>query len=151
MSLSHRKATTQDLDLIKRLLENESLPSSDLDLTKIDLYLFTEGDHLIGISGLECSAPFALLRSMVVPKNLQGQGIGKRILQRSLEIARHQEINELYLLTETAGPFFEKLGFSQGNREDAPDFIKSTVQFSHLCPASAEFLHLKLSKDHHNS
>ena len=47
---------------------------------------------------------------------------------------------DVYLLTETAAPFFAALGFAPCAREAAPAEIAATRQFAELCPASAKLM-----------
>jgi amino-acid N-acetyltransferase len=52
-------------------------------------------------------------------------------------LAAKNGVKSLYLLTTTADRFFAGLGFRRLQREMAPLAIKSTSQFSSLCPATA--------------
>ena len=47
---------------------------------------------------------------------------------------------DVYVLTETAAPFFATLGFLSVAREAAPPEIAATQQFSALCPAGAKLM-----------
>ena len=46
-------------------------------------------------------------------------------------------IQSLWLLTETAAGYFEKLGYESIPRSAAPESIQQPAQFKDLCPASA--------------
>ena len=45
-----------------------------------------------------------------------------------------------WVLTMSAAPFFETIGFKRMPRESAPAAIAATRQFATLCPASAMLL-----------
>ena len=50
-----------------------------------------------------------------------------------------------WLLTISAAPYFEKIGFARIPREAAPHDIAATSQFTTLCPASAVLLSRSIS------
>ena len=52
-----------------------------------------------------------------------------------------QGVDDLYLLTETAEPFFAKRGYGAIPRADAPAAIAATEELSSLCPDSAVLMH----------
>ena len=51
--------------------------------------------------------------------------------------AKSSGIEALYLLTETADKYFAKKGYTAISREIVPVEIKSSSEFSHVCPVSA--------------
>ena len=61
--------------------------------------------------------------------------------------ARSRGVRELYLLTTTAERFFERLGYRRTGRENAPEAIRGTQEFSGLCPSSSAFLVKELPGD----
>jgi amino-acid N-acetyltransferase len=54
--------------------------------------------------------------------------------------ARSKGVTDLYLLTTTAEGFFERLGYRRVVRENAPEAIRQTKEFSGLCSSSAAFM-----------
>lgn len=118
------------------LLTQANLPSADIDQHTL-LYLFWNDDNPIGTAGLEVFGDCALLRSVSVVPQEQGRGYGI-VLSNAIEnIAREKGIHCLYLLTTTAKDFFQKQGYQLITREETPQAIKQTAEFSSLCPASA--------------
>jgi amino-acid N-acetyltransferase len=104
----------------------------------LQLFLVTRLDnHIVGVVGLECYEDVALLRSLAVAKEHSGFGIGKELVAAAEKLAAESGIKSLYLLTTSADRFFAGLGFRRLQRELAPLAIKSTSQFSSLCPATA--------------
>ncbi len=127
-----------------QLLQQAGLPTSDLPGHTI-LYGGYEADELLGAIGLEIHGEAALLRSLVVSPKLRGSGIGKSLVQELSKEAQKEGITELWLLTETAPSFFEKLGFSTRNRKDAPEGINTSKEFRSLCPDTAVCMSIVLS------
>jgi len=54
----------QDLQIIKSILQKNSLPYQDVETGKIDFFLAYEDESFIGIVGLEKFGDIGLLRSM---------------------------------------------------------------------------------------
>ncbi len=120
------------------LLKEADLPI--LDITDGMLGQFfgcgTAGDPC-GVVGLEVHGSCGLLRSLVVKPSHRGTGCGKALVDALESYATHSGIESVYLLTETAEPFFSGLGYSAIGRADLPEVIKATQQFSSLCPDTA--------------
>jgi len=70
--------------------------------------------------------------------------LGKQIMEDLLQQVRIKDIMEIYLLTQTALYFFLKLGFKEINREEVPDEIRQSTEFSQVCPSSARVMRLVL-------
>lgn len=118
------------------LLTEQKLPVSDIDGEKL-LYALMYDGKIIGTAGLEIFEDCALLRSVSIAKDEQGKGLGKMINQQVENYAREAGINCLYLLTTTAKDFFEKQGYCVIKREDTPEAVIQTAEFSSLCPSTA--------------
>lgn len=118
------------------LLQQHKLPVSDIDDDKL-LYLLINDDKVIGTAGLEIFEDCALLRSVSVLKEEQGKGYGKVINEQIEQYAKESGINCLYLLTNTAKDFFDKQGYCVIKREESPEALKQTAEFTSLCPSSA--------------
>jgi len=117
------------------LLEENNLPTSDIDEGKA-LFALIQNEKVIGTGGLELFGDCALLRSLSVKKDWQGQGLGKFITRQLEEICRNKGIANIYLLTTTAEDFFRKEGYRVVNRADAPLSIKNSSEFSTVCPST---------------
>lgn len=129
--------TGDDRSRIERLLRANDLPHDDLDESPVRLFLGYEADEFVGVGGLEPYDDDALLRSVVVPDEVRGQGHGTT-LSRALETrAREEGIEKLYLLTTTAEAFFADRGFETIDRSAAPGSIQATAEFSELCSSEA--------------
>jgi amino-acid N-acetyltransferase len=121
------------------MLQQHNLPTADIDEDKL-LYILFEGEKAIGTAGLEIFDDCALLRSVSVSREVQGKGYGRIINDEIKKYARESGISCMYLLTTTAKDFFDKQGYCIINRDDAPEAIRQTSEFSSLCPASASLM-----------
>ena len=129
------------------LLEDSGLPTSDLDTKQFENFLYLgDTDDPVGIIGLEIIGSVALLRSLAVTKDAQGNGYGKTLVFAIEDYAKSKNINELYLLTETAKDFFKNLNYTSIQKESAPESIKNTSEFSSVCPQSAVLMNKKLHR-----
>ncbi len=118
------------------LLQESNLPVSDLSEQK-ELFALLQNNEVAGTGGLELFDNCALLRSVAVRKDLQGKGLGKFINRELEKISKQRGIDCIYLLTTTAKDFFSKEGYEAITRDEVPESIKSTSEFSSVCPSSA--------------
>jgi N-acetylglutamate synthase-like GNAT family acetyltransferase len=115
----------KELDSLKEFLHSNNLPAEDVSLNKgLFLVYYNTHDVLVGSGGLEFYNNLALLRSLAVSPELRGQQVGKEIVSQLLEAAKQRGISEVYLLTQTASFFFQKMGFKPVARENVPDAIQ---------------------------
>lgn len=54
--------------------------------------------------------------------------------------------DSIYLLTETAKPYFEKRSYTIVERDNTPDVIRRSSEFSHVCPVTAVVMKKTLDK-----
>ena len=125
------------------LLARNDLPVDDLDGNK-SLYALIKDDHVIGTGGLEFFGDCALVRSVSLKEEERGRGFGKAINRYLEGIAKENGVRCLYLLSTTAKYFFSKVGYEVTNREYVPDTIKSSSEFSSVCPATAIVMKKKI-------
>lgn len=126
------------------LLKANDLPVDDIMAGKQQFYIARHNAQLIGAIGLETYGHDALLRSLVVDEKWRNQAVGKALYNCLVsECTGH--INYLYLLTRTAQGYFEHLNWSVIDRNAAPETIRASAEFSHLCPSSAVCMHLALT------
>jgi N-acetylglutamate synthase-like GNAT family acetyltransferase len=131
------RAEPRDMPLIAEALAAEGLPSTDLPGTTL-LFVFRETTGgLIGFAGLEPFGAAGLLRSLVVLPPARARAQGSAIVAWMVAEARRRGIAELFLLTTSAAPFFEKLGFRRIDRHAVPPDVVGSAEFSRLCPADA--------------
>lgn len=123
------------------LLVASGLPIEDLGDDVPRLYAGAEEEgRLIGIVAIELHGDVGLLRSLSVRPDARGMGLSLALIDAGERLAAEAGIARLFLLTTTAAPLFERRGYALTSREDAPDAIRSTQQFSGMCPSSASFM-----------
>jgi amino-acid N-acetyltransferase len=126
---------------VKKLLSESGLPIEDITTQHL-LHFFGCGSglELEGLVGLELYGDVALLRSLAVASSKRGTGVGSGLVAHAERHARDQGVQSLYLLTTTAEAFFMRRGYARVPREDAPAAIKTTSEFSGICPTSSAFM-----------
>ena len=135
--MEYRQATDADLAGIETLLKDNDLPFSDCGEHIDNFILKEEKNEIIGIGCIEIYGSHGLIRSIVVAREHRGNGIAKDILHIIKDKVFDSGVTGLYLLTETANEYFNKLGFKAVERSEVPESIKKTKQFNELCPSSA--------------
>jgi amino-acid N-acetyltransferase len=145
MDLEYKIIDSQEgFEAFRSLLKSSNLPADDLDYRKDLLVGYYEADSLVGTGGLEVYGSYALLRSLSVKMGIRGKSVGSTIYDFLVKEARNKKLKAIYLLTETAHGFFQKKGFVDVKREDVPDEVKKSSEFSHVCPTSAVVMSLTL-------
>ena len=133
-----RPAITADFETITGWLAAARLPVADLSIDDTQHFLLAEtGGDPIGAIGLEPFDSIGLLRSLVVVPHAQGSGAGRRLVAALERDAVSRGMQELWLLTTDADAYFTKLGYEAVPRDEAPQCIQGTTEFSKLCPADA--------------
>ena len=130
-------------EIIKRLQE-EKLPVDDLPLSLDHFFVATENDEIIGAIGLERYDDCGLLRSMVVSAAHRSKGIASQLVEQLETYANSIGIQRMYLLTETAEHYFAKKGYERISREQVPESLQASSEFSHVCPVSAVMMEKQL-------
>ncbi len=130
-------ATAADHAAVADLLASHNLPLDGFPDDVPLLLIAKEGEQLVGCAGIERYGASGLLRSVAVVAEMHGRGLGHRLTAAIIDMAQANGIDALYLLTETAAHFFPKFGFAPTTRDDVPESVKRSVEFTGACPASA--------------
>ena len=133
-------ARPEDLGSVLTLLARHDLPVDGASSMADALLVARLDGRIVGAAGLELYADGALLRSVVVDTSLQGQGLGQRLTEAALALARTRDAPSVFLLTTTADRFFPRFGFERISRDDVPASVQQSVEFQSACPASATVL-----------
>ncbi len=131
-------------DLID-FLQIFNLPTSDLPADLSGFTVAFDGEQIVGSAGMELMGENGLLRSVAVADTHRNQNLGHRLFAAALDYARLHDVQEVYLITNTAEGYFEKNGFQQVERSSAPDEITQTQQFAALCPSTAVVMKMELT------
>ena len=130
-----------DFEAALRLLKSAELPTSDLTDAHLHHFFYIgSATAPQGLVGVELLGPDALLRSLVVVPEYRSRGLGVRLVERAETYARARGATAVYILTTTAERFFRARGYVTASRDQAPQAISATTEFSSLCPASSAFL-----------
>jgi amino-acid N-acetyltransferase len=130
-------AQSADFDAIARLLLDQHLPIAGLRDHLATTLIARDGEAIVGSAALEVYEDGALLRSVAVAGNLQHAGLGRTLVDATIDLARMRGIPALYLLTTTAERYFPRFGFERIERRDVPAGVQRSVEFISACPASA--------------
>jgi amino-acid N-acetyltransferase len=135
-----------NLAQLEALLRHSNLPTQDCAAQAQNFYGIFAGDELIAAGGLEPATDYVLLRSIVVKQQYRESGLARSISEYLISLAEAEGRLAVYLLTETAGSYFQKLGFVPLSRAEVPAAIAQTRQFSVLCPDSADCMVMPLPR-----
>ena len=136
-AITYRKASAEDLAAIRRLLEEEHLPTADIDGKAQEFFVAAVDDKLVANIGLETYGDTALLRSMIVTSRQRNNGIASRMVSELISYAKAKHVRSLYIVTNTAEAYFEKKGFVKISREAVDSRLFASATFNGLCPASS--------------
>ena len=126
------------------LLTAEKLPVADLPETLENFIVAIADAEVISVAGLEVYGNYGLLRSVAVKSSFRSQGIAGKLLRQIDALSSLKGLTALYLLTETAPYYFELKGYQKISRDEVPDTVKESSEFSHVCPISAIVMHKPL-------
>jgi amino-acid N-acetyltransferase len=135
--ISYRTASVEDIPAIIQLLDECKLPHSDIMPGKQQFIVAEIDQRIIGCVGYEAYDQNGLFRSLAVKPLYQNMSIAHTMIDNIFALAQEQGIREFFLLTTTADKLFGKLGWEIINRNDVPESIGSTTEFSSICPSVA--------------
>jgi len=130
-------AKRDDLPEILALLAECKLPEEGLAPHLSTTLVARKGREIVGCSALEIYQENALLRSVAVKPRFRKQGLALSLTRAALDLAKHYQVTNVYLLTETASVFFSRVGFIRVPRSDVPGNIQRSTEFTTLCPNTA--------------
>jgi N-acetylglutamate synthase-like GNAT family acetyltransferase len=144
--MNFREAVLADNGAIRSLLERVALPAESVGTNTTTFYVGTEDDKLVAVAGYEFYGKDALLRSVAIDPGLQKKGIGSKLVDFMLGVAKRRGIKRVVLLTDTAPKFFATKGFIVTERSTIQnEGLKRSSEFSYLCPSSSICMVLDLT------
>ncbi|UCH11478.1 MAG: GNAT family N-acetyltransferase [Fidelibacterota bacterium] len=146
--VSIEPARDSDRSEIRNLLTAAGLEDAGLDDHLATTLLAWRGPRLVGCAALELYDGSALMRSVAVHPADQGKGLGLCLVDAMLDLARQYDINQVYLLTDTANGFFRKFGFDAIDLSHVPADVKQSSEFSMACAQSALVMKVTLPVEH---
>ncbi len=143
-SVTYRPCTIRDISRVEALLKVVGLPLDGV-AGGITGFILAENDSkIVAVAGLELYADCGLLRSVAVKPSVQKHGIGRELVGKVIENAKAFGVRRLFLLTETAEPFFAKMGFVRVQREEVDASVKNSLEFCRVCPDTAAAMMRKI-------
>jgi amino-acid N-acetyltransferase len=140
-----RPATSNDLAAVESLLSASDLPLDGVRENFSTFVVAEDQGAIAGAIGLEKFGPVALLRSAVVSPDYRGSGVGSRLVEKVLERAEQEGIEELFLLTTTAENYFPRFGFTRTDRLAVPGAMQASAEFQGACPDSAAVMKRRIT------
>ena len=78
-----------------------------------------QGDRLVGFGRASSDGLYrAVLWDVVVAAELQGQGLGRRLVQTLLQHPQLRKVERVYLMTSNSAGFYQRLGFETVSSQD---------------------------------
>lgn len=135
------------LDEILPVLTGCNLPVADISISSPPQFFgFRLAGSVVAVVGLEQFQSVGLLRSLAVSPGHRGRGLARELVSFVESFALSRGVESLFLLTTTAEAFFIASGYGPASRQEAPQAIQATPQFSGLCPSSSAFLSKRLGR-----
>jgi amino-acid N-acetyltransferase len=133
-------ARAADFAGVLDLLRHNRLPPDDLERHLATTLVARSDGAVVGSAALELYGAAALLRSVAVASDLRGHGLGARLTEAALDLARARGVRTVYLLTTTAADFFPRFGFNRIDRAQVEGEVRRSVEFTTACPDSAHVM-----------
>jgi amino-acid N-acetyltransferase len=92
-----------------------------------------ENGTWVGVAGYELYKQSALLRSVAVETASRRQGYGQVLVETVLADARKLGVHTVYLFTETAEPYFKRLGFEAVDRREIEQPVMQSAEVRERC------------------
>jgi glycerol 3-phosphatase-2 len=140
-----RIAEPADGAALGRLLERSGLTASDLEERLRDTLVCDGGsDGPAATACLQVRASDGFLRSVAVAEQVRGHGLGLLVVAAAIARARTAKVARVWLFTETAAPFFQRLGFEPMARGELPREVLDSPQARDECAETATSMVLSL-------
>lgn len=141
-------AAPSDLPEVLALLAEVGLPSEGVrELFTTFLVARDGAGRLVGCAGIERHDASALLRSVAVSPGLQRSGLGSRLTEAALDLARATGARDIVLLTTTAREFFvSRFAFTEARRADYDACFAASPEWELPRCSSAAVLRLGLER-----
>ncbi|MBN1181349.1 MAG: GNAT family N-acetyltransferase [Bacteroidales bacterium] len=138
------EAFETDMANIITLLNGANLPTADVLPGNQKFWVMRQSGTITGCVALEEYGEYGLFRSFAIREDLRNKGLGTMLYKKSIEHIKLSGIKVLYLLTTKADKYFGRTGWETISRADVPELIKSSGEFSSICPQSAVCMRLKI-------
>lgn len=111
------------------------------------MFVFKQLEEIVATGGMEVYGDSVLIRSVSVPKHLEGHGLGRNMMGELERLARDKKAKAIYAVTDGAESFLEYMGFEPIIRDEVPEYMRSNCnQFNGACPPTATIMRKWLIK-----
>lgn len=141
-----RSALPSDRDALARLLEECRLPSAGAWDPQTRVWVAEVEGAVVGAAGLEGYDAVALLRSVATRPEWRGRGVAGALCREVLSTASREGVKSVFLLTETAESFFQRLGFECVPRGLADTRLLASAEFQGNTCSSATLMKREMSR-----
>jgi N-acetylglutamate synthase-like GNAT family acetyltransferase len=125
-----RRARPSDAPAIRALIAHYAaqgilLPRAEEQIREqyAHFLVLEENRQLVGCASLESyGCDLAEIRSLAVSPEIRGRGLGSRLVEFALAVARRRRIARVFAVTQ-APEFFLRRGFALAHRRDIPEKI----------------------------
>ncbi len=139
-----RPANAGDASGIEQLLSASGLNAAGTEERLPTTIVCGDNGRLTATACVEDFGSTGLLRSVAVRDDLRGQGLGLLVVAAALHEAGRRGLQDAALFTESAVPFFERLGFRRIERSELPTSVQESAQAADECSATAAAMSLVL-------
>lgn len=133
-----RPAATEEASAVLALLEAVDLPGFGLfDREDTVVVVAEERAGIVGSAAVERYGNHGLLRSVAVVPGDRSRGLGRALVAEATGAARATGIVDCWLITEDASGYFASLGWQPATRDDLPDAMRLSAEYTAHCTESA--------------
>lgn len=137
MEITIGHARPDEAEAIADLLTRTALPLDGFRDHLGTAVVARRANAIIGVAALEVYRDGVLLRSVAVDPAFHATGLGRRLTDAALALARDIGASYAFLLTTTAEHYFPKFGFERITRADVPASVQESIEFRSACPSTA--------------
>ena len=115
--------------------------------TACKMFVFKQHEEIVATGGMEVYGDSVLFRSIAVLEQLEGNGLGGKMVGELERLARDKKAKGVYLVTEGSDSFFEHFGFEPVLLEEVPEYMQGHCnQFNGGCPPDAIIMRKWINK-----
>ncbi|NPD87402.1 MAG: GNAT family N-acetyltransferase [Asgard group archaeon] len=139
-----QKVELDDLNILKEFMKKLNLVYEEIEKHLEDFFIIRVENKTVGCAGIEHYDDVGLLRSVGIDEELQGKGLGKKIVTKMIDYALEKGIVNLYLITNSAEDFFKKFDFTIVSRSEVDSRIQQTYEYTTGCEETASVMVKKI-------
>lgn len=131
------RARPDDLAAVLALIEDCGLPTAGFEQSLPTTVVARAGASVVGCAAVELYGSDALLRSVAVADTYRGRMFARALVDHALDMAGASGVTRVFVLTETATRYFERMGFRAVARDLVPEAVRVSTEFTEVCPETA--------------